>query len=131
MSRWQPCSDLNDGRLRSWFLAGVLLRRVNGSHGGIQQLLLGAGCIAGNGMALGHVFYGESMFSRADNASKVGFATLVEHLKAWGFVMIDCQMPTGHLESLGARSISRQAFAGYLSNHLDTPNKADWLPRRA
>jgi leucyl/phenylalanyl-tRNA--protein transferase len=47
------------------------------------------------------------MFSRADNASKVGFVTLVKHLREAGFVLIDCQMPTNHLHSLGARAISR------------------------
>lgn len=82
------------------------------------------------GLAMGKLFFGESMFSRADNASKVGFATLVEHLKAWGFVLIDCQMPTPHLQSLGARSITRAAFAQYLRAFLDQPNNADWLPRR-
>jgi leucyl/phenylalanyl-tRNA--protein transferase len=82
------------------------------------------------GLAMGQLFFGESMFSRADNASKVGFATLVEHLKASGFVLIDCQMPTRHLESLGARSIPRQVFADYLNKHLDMSNCADWLPRR-
>jgi len=82
------------------------------------------------GLAMGQLFFGESMFSHADNASKVGFATLVEHLKAWGFVLIDCQMHTSHLESFGARAISRETFASYLQAHLDQPNSADWLPRR-
>ncbi|MGH8464708.1 MAG: leucyl/phenylalanyl-tRNA--protein transferase, partial [Pseudomonas sp.] len=49
------------------------------------------------GLAMGRLFFGESMFSRADNASKVGFVTLVEHLQQAGFVLIDCQMPTDHL----------------------------------
>jgi leucyl/phenylalanyl-tRNA--protein transferase len=79
------------------------------------------------GLAMGQLFFGESMFSRADNASKVGFATLVERLKAWDFVLIDCQMPTEHLLSLGARTISRNEFARYLSLHLDQPNQADWV----
>ena len=78
------------------------------------------------GLAMGRLFFGESMFSRADNASKVGFATLVEHLQQAGFVLIDCQMHTGHLQSLGARTISRAEFAEYLHNHLDTPNTATW-----
>ncbi|MDH1263573.1 leucyl/phenylalanyl-tRNA--protein transferase [Pseudomonas sp. GD03944] len=78
------------------------------------------------GLAMGQLFFGESMFSRADNASKVGFVTLVEHLKAAGFVLIDCQMPTQHLHSFGARPISRDAFAHYLANHLDQPNGATW-----
>lgn len=82
------------------------------------------------GLAMGQLFFGESMFSHADNASKVGFATLVDHLKAWGFVLIDCQMHTSHLQNFGARPISRAEFAGYLRQHLDQPNHADWLPRR-
>lgn len=79
------------------------------------------------GLAMGQLFFGESMFSRADNASKVGFVTLVQHLQAWGFVLIDCQMPTQHLHSFGARAISRAQFAAYLSRHLDRANQADWL----
>jgi leucyl/phenylalanyl-tRNA--protein transferase len=79
------------------------------------------------GLAMGQLFFGESMFSRADNASKVGFATLVERLRAWGFVLIDCQMPTEHLISLGARSIPRTEFAQYLKNHLDQLTSADWV----
>jgi leucyl/phenylalanyl-tRNA---protein transferase len=79
------------------------------------------------GLAMGQLFFGESMFSRADNASKVGFVTLVEHLKDWGFVLIDCQMPTEHLLSLGAQTISRTEFAGYLNAHLDQFSQADWV----
>ncbi|MEX6503830.1 leucyl/phenylalanyl-tRNA--protein transferase [Pseudomonas zhanjiangensis] len=78
------------------------------------------------GLAFGQLFFGESMFSRADNASKVGFVSLVEHLAAWGFVLIDCQMPTQHLHSLGARAISRSQFSDYLRDHLDRPSGADW-----
>ena len=79
------------------------------------------------GLAMGQLFFGESMFSRADNASKVGFVTLVRQLQAWGFVLIDCQMPTDHLQSLGARSIPRQEFANYLHNHLDRASSACWV----
>ncbi|MBB2496312.1 leucyl/phenylalanyl-tRNA--protein transferase [Aquipseudomonas ullengensis] len=79
------------------------------------------------GLAMGQLFFGESMFSRTDNASKVGFATLVGKLCEWGFVLIDCQMPTQHLHSFGARPITRTAFADYLQRHLDQPNTADWL----
>lgn len=78
------------------------------------------------GLAMGRLFFGESMFSRADNASKVGFAALVERLLAGGVVMIDCQMPTEHLISLGARSISRSEFAKTLAQHLDPPAATDW-----
>ncbi len=78
------------------------------------------------GLAMGRLFFGESMFSRASNASKVGFATLVGQLDDWGFVLIDCQMPTQHLQRFGARSISRQAFAGYLQRFVDEPSGAAW-----
>lgn len=78
------------------------------------------------GLAMGQLFFGESMFSRTTNASKVGFVTLVRHLQDWGFVLVDCQMPTRHLESLGARSIPRAEFATYLHRHLDQPSSANW-----
>lgn len=78
------------------------------------------------GLAMGELFFGESMFSRATDASKVGFVTLVERLREWGFALIDCQMPTRHLESFGARSIPRAAFAEALAAHLDRPSAADW-----
>jgi len=78
------------------------------------------------GLAIGRLFFGESMFSQATDASKVGFVTLVERLRDWGFVLIDCQMPTPHLASLGARSIPRERFAQALADHLDEPSGADW-----
>ncbi|HLT04230.1 MAG TPA: leucyl/phenylalanyl-tRNA--protein transferase [Pseudomonas sp.] len=78
------------------------------------------------GLAMGRLFFGESMFSETPNASKVGFVTLVQQLQAWGFVLIDCQMPTRHLESLGARSISRVDFATFLQQYLDQPSAARW-----
>ena len=78
------------------------------------------------GLAMGQLFFGESMFSRADNASKIGFATLVSKLREWGFALIDCQMPTRHLHSFGARPITRAEFAHYLQQHLDRPSTADW-----
>ena len=78
------------------------------------------------GLAMGQLFFGESMFSRADNASKVGFVTLVRQLQDWGFRLIDCQMPTQHLHSFGARAISRDAFAEHLRNDLDLPTSANW-----
>ncbi|MFD3208302.1 leucyl/phenylalanyl-tRNA--protein transferase [Pseudomonas sp. LS_2] len=79
------------------------------------------------GLAMGRLFFGESMFSRADNASKVGFVTLVQHLQQAGFELIDCQMPTNHLHSFGARAISRARFAEYLARHLDQPCNVAWV----
>ena len=62
------------------------------------------------GVCLGRCFFGESMFHRATDASKVAFVTLVRGLEKQGFSLIDCQMPSDHLESLGARGISRREF---------------------
>jgi len=62
------------------------------------------------GMALGRAFYGESMFSRATDASKIALAHLVRLLERKGYAVIDCQMTTPHLASLGAREISRAQF---------------------
>jgi leucyl/phenylalanyl-tRNA--protein transferase len=62
------------------------------------------------GIKLGKVFFGESMFSSVSNASKYAFITFVEQLKKEGIVLIDCQVYTEHLESLGAKMIMRQQF---------------------
>lgn len=80
------------------------------------------------GLAMGRLFFGESMFSRATDASKVGFVTLVERLRGWDFKLIDCQMPTQHLASFGARTIPRRIFAEALAKYLDEPGPARWEP---
>lgn len=67
------------------------------------------------GMAIGRMFYGESMFSRRSDASKVAFAHLIEFLVTHQFGMIDCQMYTDHLASLGGREIPRAEFLARLS----------------
>jgi leucyl/phenylalanyl-tRNA--protein transferase len=73
------------------------------------------------GIALGRIFFGESMFSRADNASKVGFAHLVRQLRAWGFQLIDCQVANDHLFSLGAVEIPREEFQQMLVKFVHEP----------
>ena len=67
------------------------------------------------GLAIGRMFYGESMFSHRSDASKVAFAYLVRYLVANQFGMIDCQMHTDHLASLGGREIPRDSFLARLS----------------
>jgi leucyl/phenylalanyl-tRNA--protein transferase len=100
------------------------------------------------GVSLGRCFFGESMFSRVSDASKIALAGLVQFLDALGFKLIDCQVPTPHLASLGARKIPRKQFLSELEkalkkktvagswtdlfdrlsdeHHLPTP---DWPPR--
>lgn len=62
------------------------------------------------GVAVGRVFYGESMFSRRSDASKVALVMLCARLRHWGYALIDCQMQTAHLLSMGARTIPRRLF---------------------
>ena len=66
------------------------------------------------GLALGRIFFGESMFALETNASKAGFITLVRALEATGYVLIDCQQQTQHLQGLGAQCITRNRFLDYL-----------------
>ena len=76
------------------------------------------------GVALGRMFYGESMFSRATDASKVALVHLVRHLRSKGFPLIDCQMHTALLASLGAREVPRPAFLRALAplvNYAEPP----------
>lgn len=69
------------------------------------------------GVRLGNIFFGESMFSRQTNASKFALARYVEQLKQEGVVLIDCQVYTLHLESLGARMIPRKDFMRLLAEN--------------
>lgn len=71
------------------------------------------------GVVVGKVFCGESMFAHVSDASKVAFAVLVERLKAQGCTFIDCQVPTDHLKSLGAKEISRELFLEILNQERD------------
>lgn len=77
-------------------------------------------CLVGGlyGLALGKMFFGESMFSKESNASKVALASLCEQLLAWDYLAIDCQFSTEHLCSLGAEPVSREAFLGLLKKSL-------------
>ncbi len=79
------------------------------------------------GVALGKVFYGESMFSRQPNASKIALAHLARFLAERGFGLIDCQMSTPHLASMGGREIPRQEFVRRLQKWADMlPLNSRW-----
>jgi leucyl/phenylalanyl-tRNA---protein transferase len=73
------------------------------------------------GMAIGQVFFGESMFSRKTNASKVALVHLTGKLKQWGYKLIDCQVQSEHLISLGAKDIPRKQFCDYLNQWCGCP----------
>jgi leucyl/phenylalanyl-tRNA--protein transferase len=74
------------------------------------------------GVALGRMFFGESMFSSASDASKVAFVHLVRQLVAWQFPLIDCQMRTDLLAAFGARQIPRTEFTRRVTELVNYPD---------
>lgn len=75
------------------------------------------------GVAMGQIFAGESMFSRADGASKVALVALVQQLKAWGYQLIDSQVHTDTLAAMGATEISRAEYLRTLKTLINAPGK--------
>ena len=75
------------------------------------------------GVSIGRAFFGESMFARATDASKIALAHLARQLDRWEFGLIDCQMVTPHLASLGAREIPRKDFLRALSELVNYPSR--------
>ncbi len=82
------------------------------------------------GVALGAVFYGESMWSAVRDASKIALAHLCRHLENHAYAVIDCQMTTSHLCSLGARELARSEFAALLERHAGSASNAAQAPGR-
>ena len=78
------------------------------------------------GIAIGRMFYGESMFARRSDASKIALAHLVFFLREHGVTMIDCQQETGHLASLGAKPITRTDFVRHIEATVDLAPIAAW-----
>ena len=91
------------------------------------EVLDNSGALVGGlyGVALGRVFFGESMFSRVTDASKVALVALIDILRRGQFHMIDCQMESEHLNSLGARNISRLDFERRLDQTIGMETNAD------
>lgn len=73
------------------------------------------------GLQLGQVFFGESMFSRMPDASKVALSTLVSQAPERHIALIDCQLPSAHLATLGSRSLPRRDFLALLEQLIDPP----------
>ncbi|MGI9330522.1 MAG: leucyl/phenylalanyl-tRNA--protein transferase [Gammaproteobacteria bacterium] len=78
------------------------------------------------GVNIGRAFAGESMFSAVSDASKVALVRLVRHCEALGIALIDCQLPTAHLTSLGSRSLPRAEFLGRLADLQSQPTSGPW-----
>lgn len=110
------CAAPRDGEPGTWIvpamrLAYVELHRLGHAHS--VETWLGDRLVGGlYGVRIGRVFYGESMFARERDASKVAMARLVQEALRTGLELIDCQLPTAHLASLGAVEIPRAEFLG-------------------
>jgi leucyl/phenylalanyl-tRNA--protein transferase len=113
------CAEAAPDRPSTW-INGQIEAAVNLLHAGGQAHSVETwqdGALVGGlyGIRLGRAFFGESMFSRATNASKVALAHLVARLRVGGFTLLDCQFQTPHLASLGAIEVGRDAYMGLLS----------------
>jgi leucyl/phenylalanyl-tRNA--protein transferase len=127
------CAEPRDGQEGTWITPAMV-------HAYTQLSVLGYahsaeawvdGQLAGGlyGVSVGRMFFGESMFARQSDASKVAFVTLVAQLRRWGVPMIDCQMSTPHLASLGARDVPRAAFLADLPRLVaQRPLPTRWAP---
>ncbi|MBT9567703.1 MAG: leucyl/phenylalanyl-tRNA--protein transferase [Thiobacillus sp.] len=122
----EACAAPRDGKSGTWISAEMVaaytrLHQAGHAHSvetwHDQQLVGGL-----YGVAIGRMFYGESMFSRMPDASKVALVRLARQLTAWEFGLIDCQMETAHLASLGAHTVPRAAFTARLTELVNLPS---------
>jgi leucyl/phenylalanyl-tRNA--protein transferase len=120
------CAAPRKGEPGTW-ISGAMIEAYRGLHRlgyahSVETWI--DGDLAGGlyGVAIGRVFFGESMFSRVRDASKIALAALVAHLESAGFGLIDCQMRTPHLETLGAREIPRRRFSRLLEELIHYPH---------
>jgi leucyl/phenylalanyl-tRNA---protein transferase len=111
----RACAAPRDGSSGTWITPDMVNAynrlHIAGHAHSVEVWDAQGGLIGGlYGIGIGHVFFGESMFSLATDASKIGYATLICHLQHWGYRLIDCQMESAHLLSLGAENIPRRVF---------------------
>ena len=121
----EECAAPREGQMGTWILpemvAAYTRLHVRGLAHSVESWD-GDELVGGlYGVSLGDAFFGESMFSRATDASKVALVALVERLSAAGCRVIDCQQATAHLASLGGREIPRAAFVRLLQESIQYP----------
>jgi leucyl/phenylalanyl-tRNA--protein transferase len=119
------CAMARPGQDGTWITASMVdayceLHRCGFAHS-VETWLNGELVGGLYGIALGRAFFGESMFMRTTDASKVALATLVRQLELWGFGLVDCQMNTAHLATFGARQIPRVEFTRRLQELIHYP----------
>lgn len=116
------CAEEKDDRRETWInpdIESAFCKLHSLGHAHSVECWVGNELVGGlYGMAMGRAFFGESMFSRATDASKVALAWLVARLKVGGFQLLDCQFMTNHLASLGAIEITQQEYLGLLGTAI-------------
>ena len=125
------CAQARQGQSGTWITPEMQAAYVDLHHEGHAH---SAECwydgkLAGGlyGIAIGNIFFGESMFTELTDASKVAFVALARQLQRWGYGLIDCQVYTGHLASLGASMIARKDFTAILDSGCGQPGRvAPW-----
>jgi leucyl/phenylalanyl-tRNA--protein transferase len=121
------CAAPRDGQSGTWILPEMAAAYTALHEQGVAHSVESwrEGELVGGlyGISLGRVFFGESMFSREPDASKVALVRLVESLRAQGVELIDCQQATAHLASLGAREIGRAEFAKRVQDSIQYPSR--------
>ena len=123
------CATLADRLNKTWITDEMIAAYTNLHHMGYAhsfEIWDEVHLIGGlYGISLGHAFFGESMFHTATDASKIALYYLCKTMSQWNFDFIDCQLPTSHLLSLGAKAISRKEFLHLLNLALENPNKTE------
>lgn len=123
------CAAPRPGQPRTWITPAMVAAYVRLHEMGIAHSLevwMGESLVGGlYGIALGAVFFGESMFSRATDASKLALHALCRRMRASEAALIDCQVASAHLLSLGAELVSRRHFVGALERALAAPSPWD------
>lgn len=123
----QQCAASRRSAAGTWITDDMQTAYSELHHQGLAhsvEVWCGASLVGGlYGVALGKVFFGESMFSKEDNTSKLALYYLVKQLQRWDFQLIDCQVSSEHLVSLGAREISRTEFQQQLQRLVPATGK--------
>jgi leucyl/phenylalanyl-tRNA--protein transferase len=121
----RACAEPREGQSGTWITEDIVAAYSALHAAGLAHSIEAwhDGALVGGlyGVAIGRMFYGESMFARASDASKVALAHLARQLERWSFGLIDCQMQTAHLASLGARTIPRREFLSRLTELINYP----------
>jgi leucyl/phenylalanyl-tRNA--protein transferase len=125
----RACSERDETWINSEIEESFIALHAIGAAHSIEVWHEGALCGGLYGVRMGAAFFGESMFSRATDASKVALAWLVARLKVGGFTLLDCQFMTDHLRSLGAIEISQKNYLALLASALDGGEGAAALGR--